>query len=39
MYNPSSFLYLLKHTLVTFMFVPCIWNNKCLLYTNICTNN
>jgi len=24
--------------LFTSMFIPCIWNNKCLLYTNICTN-
>ena len=22
----------------TFMFIQCILNNKCLLYTNICTN-
>jgi hypothetical protein len=22
----------------TFMFIPCILNNKCLLYTNMCTN-
>jgi len=25
-------------TYVTFMFIPCILYNKCLLYTNICTN-
>jgi hypothetical protein len=24
--------------LITFMFIHCILNNKCLLYTNICTN-
>jgi len=23
---------------VTFMFIPCLLNNECLLYTNICTN-
>ena len=23
---------------LTFIFIPCILNNKCLLYTNICTN-
>jgi len=27
-----------KHFQVTFMFIPCILNNKCLLCINICTN-
>ena len=27
-----------KYEHITFMFIPCILNNKCLLYTNICTN-
>jgi hypothetical protein len=29
---------ILKDPQPTFMFIPCILNNKCLLYTNICTN-